>query len=92
MLTCKIIVSIEFANILYVLFINSTTGLNLIEELKCQLIELSLDLKDCRVQAYNNGASMIGHIKEYNFELFQKIQNFFLFHVQFVAKIYFLGI
>lgn len=36
--------------------ITSTTDLNLTEELKYQLNELGLDLKDCRGKAYDNGA------------------------------------
>lgn len=49
----------------YIRFIHvtSTTGISLTNELKSQLKELGLDLKDCRGQAYDNGANMIGQYK-----------------------------
>lgn len=46
----------------FICFVNitSTTGLHLTEELKSQLTSLEINLSDCRGQAYDNGANMIG--------------------------------
>jgi hypothetical protein len=38
----------------------SSTGLSLTEELKAQLATLEINLSDCRGQAYDNGANMVG--------------------------------
>lgn len=46
----------------FICFIHTSnkSGLNLTEEIKQQLKLMNLDLKNCRGQAYDNGANMIG--------------------------------
>jgi hypothetical protein len=38
----------------------SSTGLSLTEELKAQLAAVEINVSDCRGQAYDNGANMVG--------------------------------
>jgi len=47
----------------------STTGLNLTDELKCQLDGIGLVLKGCRSQAYGNGANAIGQPKAVQYRI-----------------------
>lgn len=46
----------------FIIFIHTSnkSGLNLTEKIKGQLQLMNLDLKNCRGQAYDNGANMVG--------------------------------
>ncbi|XP_015377164.1 PREDICTED: uncharacterized protein LOC107171436 [Diuraphis noxia] len=57
--------------------ISNKSGSNLTEEIKEQLQLINLDLKNCRGQAYDNGANRVVQNREYNLELFQRTQELF---------------